>query len=496
MIGLRKLSPRRPDSIYAWRLLNGDNGVIQQTVNGRFEIPMDKMIIFVNQKEGENWEGVSLLRSAWMHWDLKRAMYRFQNIGAERQSVGVPIATKPTGTLKKDEDDMAEKLENLRTNEKAFMIVPTGWTVDIMDMKGGSTKNLDSYIQHHDRAITLNVLAQFLSLGSTSVGSYALSNDQSRLFILCLESIANYIADNINRYLIKKLVDYNFDVEKYPKIKFDKIGSVDQNIFTTSLQRLQQSGLFTPNSADEKYIRDVMDLPANDGKTDVDLTMFDSILTELDSSMSELDGTQADATAPAEDPANPGFDMNGQPMMDVAQAFEQIETWMATNHLSSVKKEYGSEVYDILVGAGGVGSRHPLSEETKKKISEALKRSKGVGGKGSKSKGKKTDPEVTKKNKEIAGLRTQVTALNNESRRKLLELKAKGEKLSPEDSAKMQLDLFDKKNELTKKIDTLKNEIAARKAETAASATPVVPKASDVGQTLDRINNILDGYEK
>ena len=477
MIGLRKLSPRKPDTIWQWKMRNGEAGIVQQTVNGVFDIPMDRLIIFVNQKEGENWEGVSILRSAWMHWDLKRAMYRFQNIGAERQSVGIPIATKPAGALPADVEKMEEILENLRTNEKAYLIKPTGWLVEILDMKGGSTKNIDGYIQHHDRAILLNVLAQFLSLGSTGVGSFALNESQSKLFILCLEEKANYISSNINRYLIPKMVDYNFDVEKYPKIKYDKIGSIDQNIFTTALQRLQQTGMFTPTVEDEEFIRDVMDLPPNNGKKDIDLTMFDSLLEELNTSMADLDGTQLEETTPQEDPNNPGFDTNGQPMEMAQTAKWSDKSWMRA-----------AEALGVVIKGGPAGV--PLSEETKRKISEALKK-KGKGKGASKT---KKDPEIAAKQKEIAGIQKQVRDLNNEARRKLLELKAKGEKLSPADSAKMQLDIFDKKNALQSKIDTLKNDISARKA--VATGVASASKASDVGGTLDRINKILDGDEK
>lgn len=487
MIGLRKLARRDPATIFKWKISDGQPGVVQQTINGQFEIPMDKMIVFVNQKKGDNWEGVSLLRSAYKHWYIKDKLYLIDAISAERQGLGVPKGRVPVGAKQATKDKMEEVLRNLRANDKGYALLEgEDMEIDFMDMKAGQVKNLMPSIQHHDRAISLNVLAQFLQLGSTSVGSFALSNDQSKLFILCLEAIANHIRDNINRYLIKKLVDYNFDTTVYPELSFEKIGNVDHNILTTSLQRAIQTGVLKPQPEDEVYLRDVMDLPEKSDSQAVDPTLFDSMLMELNTAMGQLDGSMMpDAENPEEEAA---------PEEEPEQVAH--DAW----HLNKVafEKKYGKDSvaeFAFIIKAGRPGE--PLSEETKRKISEALKRRSSSGGKG-KKKGKKTDPQVAADRKEIAGLRKQVREINNDSRRKLLELKAKGQKLTDEESAKMQLEVFDKRNKIMDQIDKLQARIEERKAATAGanSKESDSSKASEVGTTLDRINKTLDAYGK
>lgn len=493
MIGLKKISSRWPSTVIKWTITESKlDGITQQTANGSYEIPMEKMVIFANQKEGGNWEGKSMLRTAWKHWHYKQHFYDMSAVGVERQSVGVPYAKKPIGgATPQDEADVKEVLENMRANEKAYVIYPDGWEVGFLDMKAGTTKNPEQLINHHDRAITLAVLAQFLTLGSTSVGSFALSQDQSKLFLLCLEAIANHVRDTFNRYLIKKLVDYNFDTEEYPKLAYEKIGAVDINMFTTALQRAIQTGSITPQPEDEEYLRDIMDLPEKNDAQDVDLTLFDSILEDLNGNMNEFNMANGEGIQPTdgvpqdqvEDPNNPGMDMNGDPMVDPnAQASWTNETWLkAADHIK----------FTVKAGAAGV----PLSEETKRKISEAL--SKGKGKKGGKGKGK--NPEVAKKTEEIRSIQKKVRDLNNEARGKLLEMRARGEKVDSQTAAKMQLDIFEKKNALVGQMDKLKGEISDIKAK-SAPATPAPAKsekkASDVGATLDRINGLLDGYEK
>jgi len=53
-------------------------------------------------------------------------------------------------------------------------------------------------INHHDRQISKAFLAQFLELGAQKSGSYALSQDQTRLFTLGLEYITTHgIINNV-----------------------------------------------------------------------------------------------------------------------------------------------------------------------------------------------------------------------------------------------------------------------------------------------------------
>lgn len=130
-------------------------------------------------------------------------------------------------------------------------------------MKAGQNTNLFESIKHHNREIAKNILAQFLELGDTESGSKALSEDQSDLFLLSLVAVANQIKDTINRFLIPELVDYNYDgVKEYPKITFEKLGSVDYEKIANILSSLASGELITKDEDLEDYLRTKMNLPA------------------------------------------------------------------------------------------------------------------------------------------------------------------------------------------------------------------------------------------
>lgn len=473
-IGIDKLASRWPSTIYSWQMSNGKAGITQQTASGRYDIPMEKLIIFVNQKEGNNWEGVSILRSAYKHWFMKDKMYLIDAMAMERHGLGVPYAKKPTGTRDGEEDDMEEMLRNLRVNEKGYIIFPDGWEVGFLDMKSATVKNPIQMIQHHDRQISKNILAQFLELGSGSTGSFALNESQSKLFILSLEAVAAYVRDNWNKYVIKKLVDYNFIVDDYPELQFEKIGNVDVNMLTTAYQRCVQIGAIRPQEEDERYLRDIMDLPEYSGATLADPTMADEVFGDLD--------TQFD-TALNEQPEQEGAPTPEELAQQVEQASEDYKR-LPTKEFAEV---YGEEVLDVLKAWGG----KPVSDETKNKISEALLRywSTRKKSKTSTSKGKKgkkpsanKDPEYTQARDELKALRREYKDYKQSVQREFLELRAKGQKLSPEDLAKKQLEIFDKKAGFEKRMDELKDKMDEVKARyiPAEPKTPEKPaKAHD-----------------
>lgn len=267
----RKFAPRMPKSIQKWELDNGESGIQQLKSNGdTVEIPIDKLCIFVNEKEGDNWWGTSILRPAYKHWYFKNHFYHFQGVAYERQAVGIPKAKLQDGYSPQDEAKAIEVVQNLRAHHSGYVIEPPNIEIEIMDMKGMTTKDPEKAIAHHNREIAKSVLAQFLELGVNNSGSRALSSDQSELFLQSLESVAASIADAINNYAIKQLVDLNFDgVEYYPQLKFAGISRVDAEKLSTAYQRLTQTGALKPGKGDEQYFRELLSLPDREDDEEV-----------------------------------------------------------------------------------------------------------------------------------------------------------------------------------------------------------------------------------
>lgn len=479
-IGLHKLAVRHPRTISRWELKDGANGIEQTTTNGVYSIPMSKMIIFVNEKEGDNWEGKSILRPAWKHWLFKDKAELIEIMAMERHGLGVPYGKTGTGATPEEEAKLDEILRNFRANAEGFVRFPTDFEVGMLDMKASTIKNPNDFIKRQEWAIMLNVLATFMQMGSGAVGSFALFKGSNTFFLMSLEYVAKHICQTIDKYLIKDLIDFNFETPIYPHLTYDKIGTIDVNALTTALQRGVQTGVLTVTPDIEEVLRDAMDLPEFTGEALIDVSLADGILAELDADVVSMEGALMDE-APVDDPNTPEDESAVEPDADEAEAaYARMDkkTFIAT---------HGAEVYTIMkAGAKGV----PLSEETKKKISDALKKfqkDNPATVKKGKGKGKAAkNPELAKKQKEVKALREEARKFNSDVRRELLEAKAKGVKLSPEDSAKKELDIFNRKEAISEKIRKVQDEIETIKEKSKATAAPAKEKAkaSETPETL------------
>lgn len=382
-VWLKKLSFRKQNSIHKWQQEDWTAGITQilpQTVvewvnewKNLVSIPASKILLFSFRREGENYEGVSVLRSAYKHWYFKETMYKFDAVRHERQSVGIPVIYLPSTASPEDKAEAQRIVANIRASEQTGVVMPwpkeDGWLFEFADMKAGQNTNLFESIKHHNREIAKNILAQFLELGDTESGSKALSEDQSDLFLLSLVAVANQIKDTINRFLIPELVDYNFDgVKEYPKITFEKLGSVDYEKIANILSSLASGELITKDEDLEDYLRTKMNLPARkkdeenpedaEGGVAVDPEdpedtpdAWASNEAELDSLQEELDWMQASETLDEE---------------NLEFTTDSILEWMefAVDYLEDHSLEF-------------VAKGDQLSDEHKKAISEALRKKYG-----------------------------------------------------------------------------------------------------------------------
>jgi phage gp29-like protein len=269
----RKFAPRHPQTIerFLFDETGGLSGVRQVGFDplGRFrqvDIPIDKLLVFIWRRELGNPHGVSVLRAAYKHWFLKDLAYKLQAIALERWAVGIPVGKVPAGTSEQDKQTFLQMLEAMRGHERAAMVLPEDYSVELIGAEAGQRANqaFVEAIQHHDTMIVKSVLAQFLNLGTGDVGSWALSRDHSQLFLMGLNAVAQWFADHINRYAIPQLCRLNFgeDFTDFPELTFTDLRLVLQReVLAEAIGKLVQVGILTPDRSLHEWVRDVFDLP-------------------------------------------------------------------------------------------------------------------------------------------------------------------------------------------------------------------------------------------
>jgi hypothetical protein len=109
----------------------------------------------------------------------------------------------------------------------------------------------------------MNVLAQFIGLGVEGGGGRATAGTQSDLFMKSLRFVANYIADQINMYVIPELVVWNYPTKNFPKLKVRNIGETrDLQMLAAALANLFAQQALTNDDDTENWLREVFDMPA------------------------------------------------------------------------------------------------------------------------------------------------------------------------------------------------------------------------------------------
>ena len=391
-IYLKKLAQRLARSVWKWnREPDGRVGITQflymndEGKPANVEIPASKLLVFSFRREGDNFQGVSVLRSSYKPWYIKDTLYKLDAVKHERMAIGIPVLTLPQSHTDNDEAEAEKILSSLRATEKSYVILPNkDWEFKFADMGSGKVIDSKDSIEHHNREIAKNILAQFLDLGAGGKGgSYALSEDQSSLFILSLQAIANQIRDELNRCVIPELVDANFPIvesQTYPSIAYQKLGDVAYDKLATALASLTGGGLLTPDADLEDHLRDMLDLPKKmepaegtqeDTMEDVaegeDPTEVDDAATEV-ADQEDANATAED-TAAAEDPNAPSdADLADQELAKLDKQLQSLEASEMARIGTSIGSNFSETEANAFIFASTV------TDETKSKISEALKK--------------------------------------------------------------------------------------------------------------------------
>lgn len=261
---LRKLAPRHPLDFEEWEEdeHGGPTSMRFYAPNGAAEsvsIPIEKMVVFTFDKEAGNMEGISILRSAYKHWYFKEQLYKIDAIQKERHGIGIPVIKLPPGFSPSDKTKAEELGRNLRTNEKAHIVLPPMWDIAMLKLEGQPVDCMTS-IEHHNKMILSNILASFMGEDGDS------GESKQDMFLKGTRFIADIIRDAFNKWVFPELVRYNYgpNVEP-PELKVRRIGeTVDWRTLSFTLRNLVGAKIITVDEKLEDWIRDEVDAPRRD----------------------------------------------------------------------------------------------------------------------------------------------------------------------------------------------------------------------------------------
>lgn len=259
----KKFAPRPVSTIYDFLYDDvGELEKIQQYIINKswdiVDIPKNKLLFFTHRMENGDVRGQSVLRAAYKHWSIKDFLYKIMNVGIERNFVGTPTITLPPGATDEDVTKAKTIVKTLRSHSMGGATIPEGFSLEMFEGKR-PMNDIMPYIEHQDLMIVRSILAQFINLGSSNVGSFALSENQTDMFLMMLGAEAKYIANTFNTQAIPKLVSTNFNSDLYPKLNFKQFGGQEKLLETIKL--MIDGKVIIPDKDLEDWMRELLELP-------------------------------------------------------------------------------------------------------------------------------------------------------------------------------------------------------------------------------------------
>lgn len=263
---LTDLSPRYPWTV-TWKRDPGNTqwlGVTQSVPGkGTVLIPRDKLMLFCNEREGDDLSGVSVLRQIYKPWKLKEKTEMTMDTIIQRNGMGIPVANAPDTVDPDDEAAMILQLRNISSNENAFFFEKGGVTFRFQGVDG-NTVDPTPFLSHCNMDIREAGAQGVYALSSSNRGSSGSGDTLGGLYYDRIAAVANHLCGVINKQLIPQMIDYNFGLQVepiYPKIT--SAGIAAKGIFTKAeaIAHLIAAGVIWPEKGINQWIRGALDIP-------------------------------------------------------------------------------------------------------------------------------------------------------------------------------------------------------------------------------------------
>lgn len=260
---LARMAPIMPQTLGAFNIdRTGDLVSITQTATDErgktieILLPRELILPVINDREGGDWTGQSILRGAYKDWFLKGELERLAVQIVERNGMGVPV-----GEFGPDGDRIAlqRALSNIRAGDQAGGAFPEGSNVRLLGVTGQTVDPLPLILQHQ-QAISRSMLAMFLDMGHDN-GARSLGETFVDFFTMVENAVIADLEETFTEGLSRLLVSLNFGPdEAYPEILADKI-TPQAPLTAETIATLVTAGVIHPDAALEEATRSIFGMP-------------------------------------------------------------------------------------------------------------------------------------------------------------------------------------------------------------------------------------------
>ena len=254
------------------------NGITQFWVGKDIEIPLEKSFIFTHDKGDSfgNLFGVSRMKPCYDTWYWWISLVTFMMRYFERKGTPPVIVKFPPGQTRNgsDNSDIALEIGKSLLSEsvvaissKTYENTPPMWDINYLtdDKRGEMFLSALTFLENKmlrglfvpERTVTQDSTAK--------AGSYSLSKTHADMFLLGEDALLVDIENQINKYVVRRLVEYNFG-KKAPQcyVKIERITDARKSFLKEVFMQMLKNGNAIPAA---REIADTVGVPLEDENT-------------------------------------------------------------------------------------------------------------------------------------------------------------------------------------------------------------------------------------
>ncbi len=335
LIGLHKLPIRSQDTIVGWEWKNQGrdlSGVWQAVVKpsgvgsstmyiadsvygDKVKIPRKKFLLFRTGSHKDNPQGESPLVGAWESWKYKKALEQVEATGISTDMNGFKILYIPPRYMQADatpEDKLVfetykNMMRNAHVGQQSGFILPQVvdennneyFKFDIKSVTGTKAYDTTKVISRYSLEILTALMADFLVLGQSGGGSFALAENKITISEIAIEAKLLEIQDQLNHDLVPQLFSLNgWSTDVMPFFQFGSVEKQDLDKLSAYIQRAAASGLLLKTPETVEWVHTQAGMPYGlDESIEQDRDKFLEHLTAYESSAGEGMKTLGEGTA-------------------------------------------------------------------------------------------------------------------------------------------------------------------------------------------------------
>lgn len=261
---LRKLAPRPPRTISAWSV--ADDGGLEWIKQQGFDpppIPIERLAVFVWQKEGANWWGRSMLRSCYGPWQAQDRLVRDDLTKNRRNATGMPVLEMGPDPTPEQVAFGERLVANYRSADKGGGLLPSGWKMHLQGVEGSTSDPIKS-AQYHDDRMTARFAQMVMTLGTSNSGNRALGDTFDQILLRAQKRVADWYRNTMQQHVIEDFTRWNDGPgSPAPKLVYDNDPEPDVD----SIEAAVKAGTVQMDDAVENIVRRRLKLPPIDPET-------------------------------------------------------------------------------------------------------------------------------------------------------------------------------------------------------------------------------------